>query len=57
MLSRNIGTIFFQMMAGPIIDQIGLNYLYLLLFVFTVIAAVIALLFKVPAQPKERLFS
>ncbi len=57
MLSRNIGTIFFQLMAGPIIDQIGLNYLYLLLFVFTVIAAVITLLFKVPAQPKERLFS
>lgn len=56
MLSRNIGTIFFQLMAGPIIDTIGLNYLYLLLFVFTVIAAVIALLFKVPAQPKERLF-
>ena len=57
MLSRNIGTIFFQLMAGPVIDNVGLNYLYLILFVFTVLAAVIALLFKVPAQPKERLFS
>ena len=57
MLSRNIGTIFFQLMAGPVIDNVGLNYLYLILFVFTVFAAVIALLFKVPAQPKERLFS
>jgi OHS family lactose permease-like MFS transporter len=44
-------------MAGPVIDNVGLNYLYLILFVFTVLAAVIALLFKVPAQPKERLFS
>ena len=57
MLSRNIGTIFFQLMVGPVIDNVGLNYLYLILFVFTVLAAVIALLFKVPAQPKERLFS
>ena len=57
MLSRNIGTIFFQLMAGPVIDNVGLNYLYLILFVFTVLAAVIALLFTVPAQPKERLFS
>jgi len=57
MLSRNIGTIFFQLMAGPIIDNIGLNYLYLVLFLFTIIAFVIALLFKVPAQPKERIFS
>ncbi|CZQ90444.1 lacy proton/sugar symporter [Trichococcus palustris] len=57
MISRNIGTIFFQMIAGPVIDNLGLHMLYLILLIFTVIAMAIAIPFQIPPQPKEKLFS
>jgi len=57
MFSRNIGTIFFQMIAGPVIDSLGLHMLYLILLIFTIIAMAIAIPFQIPAQPKEKLFS
>ena len=57
MLSMNIGTIFLKLMAGPVIDNVCVYFVYFFLLVFTFLAEVIAFLFKVPDQPKERIFS
>lgn len=55
---RSIGTMFFQMAAGPIIDTWGLQAMYLVLAVFSIGSLATALLlFPVPEQPKESLFS
>ena len=56
MISRNIGTIFFQMIAGPVIDNLGLHMLYLILLIFTVIAMAIAIPFQIAAAERKTVF-
>lgn len=57
-IGRSLGTVFFQMLAGPIIDSWGIQAIYLTLTIFSIGSLVTALLFfPVPEHPEIPLFS